>query len=172
MAFTRDGHLIYHVAAVGIVLDRATGVQRFYQQHTDDILCLAHAPQNRSTADVVATGQIGRHADIHVWDTETMTTLSVLSNGHERGVCAVSFSPDGKRLVSVGLDAEHMIVSWDWAKGTKLASARGHKDKIFATKWQPWERSGLVTVGIRHIKFWTQVCVTPLAIMSGSRVLR
>lgn len=33
---------------------------------------------------------------------------------------------------------------------------RGHKDKIFVIKWNPYDQNKLVTVGVKHIKFWTQ----------------
>jgi hypothetical protein len=33
---------------------------------------------------------------------------------------------------------------------------RGHKDKIFVIKWNPFDATKLVTVGIKHIKFWAQ----------------
>lgn len=33
---------------------------------------------------------------------------------------------------------------------------RGHKDKIFVIKWNPSDNTKLVTVGVKHIKFWTQ----------------
>lgn len=33
---------------------------------------------------------------------------------------------------------------------------RGHKDKIFMIKWNPHDINQLVTVGVKHIKFWTQ----------------
>ena len=33
---------------------------------------------------------------------------------------------------------------------------RGHKDKIFEIKWDPNIPDLLVTVGMKHIKFWTQ----------------
>ena len=32
---------------------------------------------------------------------------------------------------------------------------RGHKDKIFVIKWNPLETDKLITVGVKHIKFWT-----------------
>ena len=35
---------MYHIAAVGIVYNKKTHTQRFYLQHTDDILCLAAHP--------------------------------------------------------------------------------------------------------------------------------
>lgn len=33
---------------------------------------------------------------------------------------------------------------------------RGHKDKIFGIKWNPHNHDQVVTVGVKHIKFWTQ----------------
>ena len=64
---------------------------------------------------------------------------------------------DGKKLASVGLDNDHCIVVWDWKKGDKLATTRGHKDKIFLISWNPHTTADqLVTVGVEHIKFWTQ----------------
>ncbi|XP_046848411.1 echinoderm microtubule-associated protein-like 6 [Xenia sp. Carnegie-2017] len=150
--YLQNGEIIYHVAAVGIVYDRDQHSQRFYLGHTDDILCLGIHP----VKDIVATGQVGRDPCIHIWHAENLECLSVLKGQHQRGVCAVDFSGDGKKLASVGLDNEHCIVVWDWKRGDKLATTRGHKDKIFVVKWNPFSSDKLVTVGIKHIKFWTQ----------------
>ncbi|XP_050404782.1 echinoderm microtubule-associated protein-like 6 [Patella vulgata] len=150
--YTQSGEIVYHVAATGIVYNKDKNEQKFYTQHTDDILCLCIHPLK----DLVATGQVGREPTIHIWDAETLKTGAILKGGHQRGVCAVDFSADGKKLVSVGLDDNHTIVVWDWKKGEKLASTRGHKDKIFVVKWNPFDGSKLVSVGVKHIKFWTQ----------------
>ena len=37
-----------------------------------------------------------------------------------------------------------------------LLVCRGHKDKIFVIKWNPFDPTKLVTVGAKHIKFWNQ----------------
>ncbi|XP_033734062.1 echinoderm microtubule-associated protein-like 6 [Pecten maximus] len=150
--YTQNGEVVYHVAAAGIVHNRENNTQRFYTEHTDDILCLCIHPLK----DLVATGQVGRDPEVHIWDTDTLKTVSVLKGQHQRGVCAVDFSGDGKRLASIGLDDNHCIVVWDWRKGEKLATTRGHKDKIFVIKWNPFETNKLITVGVKHIKFWTQ----------------
>ncbi|XP_032820802.2 echinoderm microtubule-associated protein-like 6 isoform X1 [Petromyzon marinus] len=148
--YTQTGEVVHHVAAVGIVYNRQQHTQRFYLGHDDDILCLAIHPAK----DYIATGQVGRDAAVHVWDTETLRPLAVLKGEHRRGVCAVEFSADGKRLVSVGLDDAHTIVVWEWKRGEKIASARGHKEKIFVARFNPHNAEKLVTVGIHHIKFW------------------
>ncbi|XP_072031189.1 echinoderm microtubule-associated protein-like 6 isoform X3 [Amphiura filiformis] len=150
--YTQSGEVVYHVAAVGVLYNRETHSQRFYLEHSDDILCLCIHPLK----DIVATGQLGRDPAIHVWDAESCKSLAVLKGHHQRGVCAVDFSGDGKKLASVGLDDNHCIVVWDWKRGEKLASTRGHKDKIFVIKWNPHNHDKLVTVGMKHIKFWNQ----------------
>ncbi|OCT79280.1 hypothetical protein XELAEV_18026090mg [Xenopus laevis] len=150
--YTQTGEVVYHVAAIAVVYDRVQHTQRFYLGHDDDILSLAIHP----VKDYVATGQVGRDAAIHVWDTQTLKCLSLLKGQHQRGVSALDFSADGKCLVSVGLDDNHTIVYWDWKKGEKIASTRGHKDKIFVVKCNPHHVDKLVTVGMKHIKFWQQ----------------
>ncbi|XP_064621338.1 echinoderm microtubule-associated protein-like 6 [Lineus longissimus] len=150
--YTQNGDIVYHVAAVGIVYNRESHSQKFYLEHTDDILCLCIHP----TRDLIATGQVGRDPSAHIWDLTTMKTVSILKGEHQRGICAVDFSADGRKLASVGLDDNHVIVVWDWKKGEKLATTRGHKDKIFVIKWNPYDLNRLITVGVRHIKFWTQ----------------
>ncbi|EPY88709.1 echinoderm microtubule-associated protein-like protein [Camelus ferus] len=150
--YTQAGEVVYHIAAVAVVYNRQQHSQRLYLGHDDDILSLTIHP----VKDYVATGQVGRDAAIHVWDTQTLKCLSLLKGQHQRGVCALDFSADGKCLVSVGLDDFHSIVFWDWKKGEKIATTRGHKDKIFVVKCNPHHVDKLVTVGIKHIKFWQQ----------------
>ncbi|XP_037397929.1 echinoderm microtubule-associated protein-like 5 isoform X4 [Pygocentrus nattereri] len=148
--YTQTGEIVYHVAAVGIVYNRQQNTQRFYLGHDDDILCLAIHPLK----DYVATGQVGRDSSIHIWETEFLKPLSVLRGFHQFGVCALDFSADGKRLASVGLDDNHIIVLWDWRKGEKLSAFRGSKDKIFVVKINPYMPDKLITAGVKHIKFW------------------
>uniref|UniRef100_A0AAY4ASC1 Echinoderm microtubule-associated protein-like 6 n=1 Tax=Denticeps clupeoides TaxID=299321 RepID=A0AAY4ASC1_9TELE len=148
--YTQTGEVVYHVAAVGVVYNRQQHAQRFYLGHDDDILSLSVHPLK----DYVATGQVGRDPAIHVWDVQTLKCLSLLRGQHQRGVCALEFTADGKSLVSVGIDEGHCIAIWDWKKGEKIAKARGHKDKIFVVKGNPFRMDKLVTVGIKHIKFW------------------
>jgi WD40 repeat protein len=62
---------------------------------------------------------------------------------------------DGKKLADIGLDDDHCICIWDWKKAEKLATTRGHKDKIYVLEWNPFNNNYFVTVGEKHIKFWT-----------------
>uniref|UniRef100_A0A3Q2VUR1 EMAP like 6 n=1 Tax=Haplochromis burtoni TaxID=8153 RepID=A0A3Q2VUR1_HAPBU len=147
--YSQAGEVVYHVAAVAVVYNRLQHSQRFYLGHDDDILSLAVHPLK----DYVASAQqVGRDPAIHVWDIQTLKCLSLLKGHHSRGVCALEFT-DGKSLISVGFDEFHSIIIWDWKKGERLAKA-GHKDKIFVVKSNPFRMDKLVTVGMKHIKFW------------------
>lgn len=72
--YSAKGEIIYHLAALGIVYDKNEKKQRFYTKHTDDILCLDVHPERL----IVATGQIGAKPPIHIWEIESMQTLSIL----------------------------------------------------------------------------------------------
>ena len=66
---------------------------------------------------MVASGQIGNEPTVHVWNSETKETLSILQTSHSVGVCSVNFSCTGKLLLTVGLDDHHTVTVWRWAEG-------------------------------------------------------
>ncbi|XP_055292523.1 echinoderm microtubule-associated protein-like 5 isoform X7 [Moschus berezovskii] len=160
--YLNDGDdIIYHTASVGILHNVATGNQSFYQEHNDDILCLT-VNQHPKFINIVATGQVGDSADmsaaapsIHIWDAVSKQTLSILRCYHPKGVCSVSFSATGKLLLSVGLDPEHTLTIWRWQEGAKIASRAGHNQRIFVAEFRPDSDSQFVSVGVKHVKFWT-----------------
>ncbi|KAK1333069.1 hypothetical protein QTO34_006603 [Cnephaeus nilssonii] len=151
------------------------GSQSFYLEHTDDILCLT-VNQHPKYRNVVATSQIGRRVlmqpgsstlsgnigrgkgttpSIHVWDAMTKHTLSMLRCFHSKGVNYINFSATGKLLVSVGVDPEHTITVWRWQEGAKVASRGGHLERIFVVEFRPDSDTQFVSVGVKHMKFWT-----------------
>ena len=77
-------------------------------------------------------------------------------------------SGDGVKLASIALDDQHSLLVWDWKKGQKLASSRVSGDKIFGVKWNRFDNNQLVTVGVRHIRFWTQTGAFPFKVQSAA----
>ena len=69
----------------------------------------------------------------------------------------MDFSSDGSMLASIGLDDNHTITIHNWKTGCLIASVGGHKDRIFMIRWNPFNQGQLVTVGVKHIKFWTRI---------------
>nr|XP_034966373.1 echinoderm microtubule-associated protein-like 6 [Zootoca vivipara] len=153
--YLNDGaDIIFHTAAACIVQNLSTGSQTFYLEHTDDILCLT-VNQHPKYKNVVATSQIGTTPSIHIWDAMTKQTLSMLRCFHSKGVNYVNFSATGKLLVSVGVDPEHTITVWRWQEGAKIASRGGHLERIFVVEFRPDSDTQFVSVGVKHMKFWT-----------------
>lgn len=77
--------IVYPAAAACIILHIRQGTQKFYTQHTDDIISLA-VHNGEKYGNIVASGQIGENPTIHVWNAETRETRSILSGKHKRGM--------------------------------------------------------------------------------------
>ena len=77
-------------------------------------------------SNVVATGQIGDDADIHIWETTSSQTLSIIRGFHKTAVCALSFSSNGKLLLSVDASEDHGIAIYKWTTGMLMASSSGY----------------------------------------------
>ena len=86
--------------------------------------------------------------------THSLTPLTHFT--HSLSLPSLRLEGKGDKLASIGLDDDHSIVVWDWKKGEKLATTRGHKDKLFMICWNPYNDNQLATIGIKHIKFWAQ----------------
>jgi WD40 repeat protein len=57
--------IVYTSAAIGIVHDLSTNRQVYFEEHRDDITCLAISADGR----FAATGVIGKEAVVHIWET-------------------------------------------------------------------------------------------------------
>jgi len=91
--------------------------------------------------------------EIYVWDIKTKEVISCLKGFHLRAVCQVAFSPDGKYLLSIGRDNDNSLAIYDWKKSRLVCTSKVDKSKVTCITWT--SRNNFVTVGIKHIKFWT-----------------
>ena len=78
--------------------------------HTGDVLCVAFSPDGKT----LASGRGGNK--IHLWDTGTGKSTTLLNANAEYASPAVVFSPDGKTLASGGR-CIFTIKLWDVATG-------------------------------------------------------
>jgi hypothetical protein len=97
--------ILYHTAGLGVVYDRASHSQRLFDEHDDDVTCLAASP----CGCFVATGQLGAAPAIWVWSAEDAQPLIRLRGFHARAVLLLAFSADGTALASVGDDDNHSV---------------------------------------------------------------
>ncbi|XP_014471855.1 PREDICTED: echinoderm microtubule-associated protein-like 2 isoform X7 [Dinoponera quadriceps] len=157
------GEIVYFVAAVVVLYNMEEHSQRHYLGHTDDVKCIAIHPNKL----VVATGQVcgtdRRDAmpHIRIWNSVSLTTLSVIGNGEFDGsICCLSFSKadGGNYLCAIDETADHNISIWDWQKsdrGTKVTETKCSVDTVVCAEWHPLERNQIVSCGKGHVSFWS-----------------
>lgn len=136
IAYSPSGDLIYHTAAVGIVMNKKNQSQKFFFGHYDDITCLDVYDT------LVATGQVGKIPSIHIWDSSTCKSRGVITSPLQRGISHLCFSNNGKKLAAISIDKYHSVAVFDVQKllnstGNKynseilLAFARGPEETVF-----------------------------------------
>ena len=145
--FNRQGHLVYMVAALGVVYDVGTHTQRFFAGHDDDMTCLAIDP----TGSKIVSGQMGSKPLLRIWNAVTCELIQGLGYVpdyskdkqindmknlpdvygperiaeiqdrrdayYERMVTTVCWSRCGKFIVAVGADNHSMLAVWEWKRG-------------------------------------------------------
>lgn len=77
--YSKEGKIVYHTAALGLVLDKNSNEQTFFTNHDEDMVCLAMHP----SLNIVATGQMAKTGkakliDIYVWEIESKKILANL----------------------------------------------------------------------------------------------
>jgi len=76
---------------------------------------------------------------VRIWDLETETP-KFTCKGHNNWVLVLSFSPNGKYLVSGDMDGD--IYVWNPLTGAKVgAGFKGHKKFITAIAWEPFHKN-------------------------------
>ena len=106
---TPCGKVVYYVAALGVVYDRATHRQRFFTGHDDDVRSIAQHPDGYT----FATGQDGARPSVCVWTSRREAKDPVDlpcaqlarvadTEGYMRSFVALAFDKTGDVLVSMG----------------------------------------------------------------------
>ncbi len=102
-----------------LLLEPETGKEVRRLNHADAIGRVAFSADGKTLA--VATGATETPGKIVLWDRESGKEIGMLS-GHEAGVFALAFSPDGKTLASGGYD--HTLRLWDLGSRKPRGEAR------------------------------------------------
>lgn len=152
------GRVVFPAASVCVAQELGfCGYQRIMRSHDSEVTCVARHPNRH----VFASGQRGEPI-VCVWDDSKLDAqrrggkIITRVRGESAGwVSALAFSPGGMMLAGVGgSDASGYWLSiWDCWTGDKFASASAHSMPALDVGFDPGS-GGLVTCGVRHVKFW------------------
>lgn len=82
--------------------------QKDWPFHQDDITSIDIA--GGTARNIVATAECGKMSTIHIWDTNTMTTMASFSLGPKaKGCAAISLSPCQKYIAAVDQSNDHTM---------------------------------------------------------------
>ncbi len=94
------------------MLNKEQRKQSFFFEHLDDIISLAIHPNKK----YFASGEIGPHPLIVVWNSETSECLARFNHPLQKGISNLCFSEDGKLLCACSADDEHTVAVFEWEK--------------------------------------------------------
>ncbi|KAJ7961294.1 mitogen-activated protein kinase-binding protein 1 isoform X1 [Quillaja saponaria] len=108
--------------------------------------CVAMSKDGR----FIAAGESGTQPSVLVWDSATLAFSAELK-GHLYGISCISFSSDGKHLVSVG----GYIYLWEWRNGALLTKLKASSSchAVSSVSFSS-DAKFIVTAGKKHLKFW------------------
>lgn len=117
--YTPSGDIAYAVSSFGIVLGRKTRTQQLHKFHTDAVSAFC------ATIDgsLIATGCIGHHPKVAIWDAITCQTVQVIEEEQLYGVCGLAFSKSGKYLAVVNMDESHTVTVYNWRSNLVVCKA-------------------------------------------------
>jgi WD40 repeat protein len=95
---------------------------------------------------------------VKIWDAETGQELLTL-RGHSDDVKSVSFSQDGKQIVSGSRD--DTVIVWNAETGQEMLTLRGHSDDVMSVSFSP--NGQRIVSGSRDgtVKVWDAILKHP-----------
>jgi RNA polymerase sigma factor (sigma-70 family) len=95
------------------------------------------SPDGKRIASVYPWSSGGKlaPAEIKVWDAEKGQELLAIKTPHSNGTASISYSPDGKRIASAGLDETVRV--WDAENGQELLALKGHTSIVSSVCFSP-----------------------------------
>ena len=162
-----DGRLAYAASAVVVVHLINDNSQNHFVQHEDEITAIAMHPNSK----FLASGETGFKPRIFVWDSGSIEnhrpikTIGPALFLPERTIspAAIQFSRNGKYLVAIGNDSNHICRVFNWKNSLVLYEGRSAQAPVRGISFlhdMTLDASSdadyaFVSIGNKHIRFWS-----------------
>jgi len=158
--------ILYYAGKLIILSYFSLRRQSFYTGHNKPITCMAIHPDSK----VGASGDYGPSPTVHVWNIPYFERLEGKEGEEIKKpinifrldkrfiqTVSMSFSRCGNWLIVLALNQSYNteIICYEWKKGKEACSTLCHEDKVFNIIVNPFSRKEFVTLGVKHIRFWT-----------------
>jgi WD40 repeat protein len=145
------------------VWDARAGRHLFnYNGHDGTVFSLSWSPTSSTFTSERGwyIASAGEDTTVQVWkvgipDNETASqseTPVVTYRGHADDLCAVAWSPDGRRIASGGMGTTVQV--WDATTGEALFTYRGHLSCVYTLAWSPDSTRIASVAGDTTIHIW------------------
>lgn len=141
--------IVFCTAAIGVVLDRTSKAQRFFQGHSQSISAMSVSRNGK----YAATGDIGQAPKVYVWDTRSCTSLCILADTQMKSIISLAFSNSSDLLAVVSLDNDHTISVYEWRNNLLLCRGYNGSKRIVQIAFSDDDRQ-ILSCGIKEIKVW------------------
>mmetsp|Transcript_175393 Transcript_175393/g.562669 ORF Transcript_175393/g.562669 Transcript_175393/m.562669 type:complete len:907 (+) Transcript_175393:156-2876(+) len=112
--FISDSECVYPVASLVVVMDIMGNKQRFFEGHSNNVLCVAWNERRRlcASGQQDTKGSAGPFVAVWAPDDCSRTISRLIHPNGSRSVSAVGFSSDGKTVVSFTTDDSFTFFVW------------------------------------------------------------
>lgn len=104
--------------------------------------------------ELIYFGEVGSGSSILICTLSKLQILETLNDGSDTGYTCLDVSKDGKRLCSITMSPDNIIIVWDLEKMTMMLKTQACGQGIIHVAFSPYDNSVITTSGKGHIKFW------------------
>ncbi|MES9541513.1 TIR domain-containing protein [Actinomadura sp. NPDC000600] len=168
VAFSPDDRYLALATTDGVlrVFDTGTGAELRRLTLADKAFTMVFSPDSAALA--VGGGSDlennSRNTDGRLYDVPS-GRLRATFKGHTQAIRAMSFSPDGRALVTAAQDDTARI--WDARTGRELHELRGHTGEVWAAEFSPNGEFVVTAGGDRTARVWRVSTGQPVAVLRG-----
>jgi len=159
-------YLVYPLGSFIVLKNLKSAKEAFLDGHNNDISCITVSHNGDKLASGIAH-LTGVKANVIIWDlrkAKKMLDQGAVMIGEECAlynlkqhlgrVQAVSFSPSGTYLATLGGQDDNALVIWDTDSGSSICGSPASSDSALCLQWLNGRDDRLVTGGNYHLRVW------------------